>query len=272
MKVAITGASGFVGSHLKEKYKDHIVINRTDSEDEIVKKLDGVDAVFNLAGAPIVKRWSKEYKKVLLSSRVETTSKVVGAINRSSVRCFISASAIGIYPEGGPYDENCENYRKDFVGMLIEKWENEASKCTKPTAILRIGIVLGKDGGPLAKGLWAFKLGLGGTIGNGDMMMSWIDIDDLVAIFAFIVQKQLTGIINATAPNPVSNYEFTKAIGKHLHRPTFLPVPIPVLKLIFGEGSSVLTSSQEVLPNKLLENGFGFKYKTIDESLTHLTG
>lgn len=270
MKVALTGANGFVASHLKKSFKDYVVIERNDSEDEILKKLENVDAVFNLAGAPIIKRWSKSYKKILLSSRVDTTRNIVNAINQSNVKHFISTSAIGAYPDDDSFDESYTEYGDDFLGYLTKEWEDEAKKCTKPTTIVRFGVILGKDGGALAQMFLPFKLGVGGTIGNGKMMTSWIDIDDLVSIYEYIIENKITGTINATAPNPVTNYTFTKVLGAQLHRPTLFPLPEFVLKLIFGEGATVLTGSKEVYPKRLLESGFEFQYKDIDSSLAHL--
>ena len=270
MKIALTGAKGFVGSNLMRKFTDYVVIDRNDNEEEILQKLDGVDAVFNLAGAPIIKRWNEKYKKVLLSSRVTTTKKLVSAINKSNVNHFISASAIGTYPDNGAYDESFKGYSDDFLGELTQEWEEEANKCTKPTTIVRFGVILGKDGGALAQMLTPFKLGLGGIIGNGKMMTSWIDISDLVKIYEYILEVKLTGIINATAPNPVSNYTFTKALGEQLHRPTIIPLPEGILKLLFGEGASVLIGSKEVYPKRLLESGFKFDYEDIKSSLLHI--
>lgn len=270
MKVALTGASGFVGSHLVKHFSDYVVINRSDSEDEILKKLHDVDVVFNLAGAPIVKRWSESYKKILVSSRVETTKKLVNAINQSDVKHFISTSAIGAYPDNEAYDESFNAYGEDFLANLTQKWEAEANKCNKPTAILRFGVILGADGGALAPMLTPFKMGVGGIIGDGKMMMSWIDIDDLVGIYSYITENKLESVFNATAPNPVTNYEFTKALGKVLNRSTVLPLPEFVLKLIFGEGSRVLTGSKEIYPKVLVAHGFNFKYKNIQEYLQHL--
>jgi hypothetical protein len=270
MRVALTGANGFVGSHLREKFTNHIVIERADSEDEILKKLEGVDVVFNLAGAPIVKRWSEAYKKVLISSRIDTTKKLVNAINRSDIKHFISTSAIGAYPDDGAFDESFDGYSNDFLGLLTKEWEEEANKCIKPTAIVRFGVILGKDGGALAKMLTPFKMGVGGRIGNGKMMMSWIDVDDLVGMYDYIIKHKLTGIFNATAPHPVSNYEFTKALGTALHRPTIFPLPEFILKLLFGEGSTVLTGSKEVYPKAITDAGYKFKYPHLEESLKHL--
>jgi hypothetical protein len=272
MRVALTGANGFVGSHLRKKFDDFVIIGRSDSEDEILKKLQGVDVVFNLAGAPILKRWSQSYKKVLLSSRIQTTKKLVNAINKSEVKQLISTSAIGAYPDDMAFDESFEGYGDDFLATLTKGWEAEANRCNKPTAIVRFGIILGSDGGALAQMLTPFKLGVGGIIGDGKMMMSWIDIEDLVSMYAFIVEHKLEGTFNATAPTPLTNYEFTKTLGGVLNRPTLLPLPTFVLTLLFGEGASVLTGSKEVYPKAIESAGFVFKYKNLKESLTHLLG
>ena len=269
MKVAITGASGFVGTHIKELYENTIDIHRDENVAEILAKLEGVDVVINLAGAPIIKRWSPEYKKVLISSRIDTTATLVEAINQSEVKHFISTSAVGAYPDGEPSDEYSA-MGDDFLAELTKKWEFVASRCNKPTAILRFGIILGADGGALAQMLPPFKFGVGGTIGDGSMMMSWIDIDDLMGIYEFIIDNKITGVYNATAPHPVTNTEFTKALGDVLHRPTLLPLPEFALKLLYGEGASVLTGSKEVYPKALQEAGYMFRYPRIQESLEHL--
>ncbi|WP_455756272.1 TIGR01777 family oxidoreductase [Sulfurimonas sp.] len=270
MKVAFTGANGFVGSYLMKKFSNNVVINRNDSQEVILKKLENVDAVFNLAGAPIIKRWSEPYKKILISSRVQTTKKLVNAINQSDVKHFISTSAIGAYPDGAPFDDTYTQYGDDFLAHLTKEWEDEAKKCNKPTTIIRFGIILGKNGGALSQMLTPFKLGLGGIIGDGKMMTSWIDIDDLTQIYQFVLDNKLTGTINATSPNPITNYGFTKALGRVLNRPTILPLPEFVLKLIFGEASSVLTGSKEIYPKILIDSGFEFRYKDIDSSLVNI--
>lgn len=270
MKVAITGASGFVGTHLQKLFNDNVHIHRGDTKEQILQKLQGVDVVINLAGAPIIKRWNDAYKKVLISSRVETTKTLVSAINESEVKYFITTSAIGAYPDGNAYDESYTGYAKDFLGDLTRKWEETALTCNRPTAIVRFGIVLGSEGGALKQMLPPFKLGVGGIIGDGKAMMSWVDIDDLVAIYEFLCEKKLGGVFNITAPHPVDNYTFTKALGSVLHRPTLLPLPEFVLKIMYGEAASVLTGSKEIYPKALLNAGFVFKYPTIKESLKHL--
>ena len=229
----------------------------------ILKKLHDVDVVINLAGAPIIKRWNDPYKKILLKSRIESTERLVSAVNKSDVSHFISTSAIGIYPDDKRCDEGCTEIADDFLGELAHKWEEEACLCKKPTTILRFGVILGKEGGALVQMLTPFKLGLGGIIGNGKMMTSWIAIDDLVRIYQFIIDKKINGIFNAVSPKPVTNYTFTKALGKVLHRPTILPIPEFVLRIMYGEASSVLTGSKEVYPKALQDKGFVFKYTDI---------
>ena len=267
-KIALTGASGFVGKEIQKYFPDTVIIKRDDNEAEISKKLQDVDVVINLAGAPIVKRWSEAYKKVLYSSRIETTKRVVSAINKSDISYFISTSAIGIYPNDMPCDERCTEADKGFLGTLCQAWEAEAHQCTKPTAILRFGVVLGKEGGALQKMLLPFKLGLGGTIGNGEMMMSWIALSDLMRMYQYLVENKLEGVFNAVSPTPVNNTTFTESLGKALHRPTFLPLPAFVLNLLYGEGASVLLDSKEVYPRTILDKGFVFHFDNITTLFT----
>ncbi|MBD3789466.1 MAG: TIGR01777 family protein [Campylobacterales bacterium] len=271
MKIALTGASGFVGSALQKTFTDCvIIIYRKDQVDDIIKKLQGVDVVINLAGAPIIKRWSDPYKKILVKSRIETTRRVVEAVNRSNIKHFISTSAIGIYPDDRVCDESCKEYANDFLGYLARSWEEEALKSTKPTTILRFGVIVGKEGGALAQMLTPFKLGVGGIIGDGKMYTSWIAIDDLMRVYQFIIGNRLTGIFNAVSPNPVSNYTLTKTLGRVLHRPTILPIPQFALRIMYGEAASVLTASKEVYPNALLNAGFSFDYPEIKGALEHI--
>lgn len=267
MKVALTGASGFVGSALQSHFSDSIAIDRKDNVETILKKLEGVEVVINLAGAPIIKRWSESYKTLLVQSRIETTERLVDAVNQSDVKHFISTSAIGIYPDGMVCDESCKDVSDDFLGDLSQMWEKKALSCHKPTSILRFGVILGERGGALAQMLTPFKLGLGGIIGNGKMMTSWIHIKDLLGIYDYIISQKLTGIFNATSPTPVTNYTFTKALGRVLHRPTVLPIPEFVLKIMYGEAASVLTGSKEVYPRRLTDEGFHFTFSDVEKAL-----
>lgn len=270
MQIALTGASGFVGTALQNHFKGCVIIHREDDTSTILEKLKEVDVVINLAGAPIIKRWSDPYKKILMQSRIESTQRLVYAINQSNVRHFISTSAIGIYPDDQRCDESCTQVADDFLGDLAYQWEKAAHVCEKPTTILRFGVILGKQGGALKQMLMPFKLGLGGIIGDGKMMTSWIHIDDLIEIYDYIIKNNLRGIFNATSPNPVTNYTFTKALGKILNRPTVLPIPEFVLDIMYGEAASVLTGSKEVYPIKILEVGYTFKYEYIEKALEEI--
>ncbi len=270
MKIALTGASGFVGTAIQKSFNECVIISRHDNEQSILQKLSDVDVVINLAGAPIIKRWSDPYKKVLLQSRIETTQELVKAVNQSNIKHFISTSAIGIYPDNTSCDELCEQISDDFLGKLAYQWEQEALQCQKPTSLLRFGVILGRDGGALAQMLPPFRLGVGGIIGNGKMMTSWIHLEDLMRIYRFIIEKRLTGVFNAVSPYPVSNYTFTKTLGKVLHRPTILPIPEFVLDIMYGEAASVLTASKEVYPKALLDAGFTFAYKDLFSALRQI--
>ena len=236
--------------------------------------LNTTDIVINLAGANIINRWSESYKKLLYSSRIDTTSKIVKAINSISnkPKILISTSAVGIYDNISTYDEN-GSFSNDFLSNLCQDWEKEALKAKNETtkvAIFRFGIVLGQEGGALQKMITPFKLGLGGTIGSGKQAFSFVHIDDLLNAYKFVIENSHEGIFNLTAPKPTTNKGLTLALGKTLKRPTILPVPEFVLKLIFSEGARVLTDGQSAIPKKLLDLGFEFKFKTIEETIENL--
>lgn len=273
MKIAITGASGFIGTRLRSRFSSYVVIDRDLSVIETEKKLRGVDAVINLAGAPIIKRWTKSYKNILYNSRISTTARLTEAMNRVGNGChLVSASATGIYPQGRACDENCPETASDFLGNLASRWEQEATRYHGPVSIMRLGVVLGPEGGALARMLPAFRTGFGGPVGRGDMITSWIDIEDLVRAFEFVIQHKYTGVFNAVAPNPVANAEFSRVLAGVLRRPAFLSVPVPMLRLLYGETAYVLAGSWEVYPRRLIKEGFQFRYPDIQESMRHLLG
>jgi uncharacterized protein len=278
--IAITGASGFVGTSLIKYFSAlgykvlpiaRDVLNNQEKLNEI---LNSSDIVINLAGANIINRWSESYKKLLYSSRIDTTSKIVNTIKniQNKPKLLISTSAVGIYDNKETYNEN-GNYSNDFLSKLCQDWENEASKAKSDTtkvSIFRFGIVMGKDGGALQKMITPFKLGLGGVIGNGSQSFSFIHIDDLLNAYKFVIENNYEEIFNLTAPEPTTNKGLTLALGKTLKRPTILPVPEFVLNLIFSEGAKVLTDGQSVVPKKLLDLGFKFKFKTIEDTIDNL--
>jgi uncharacterized protein len=281
MKIVASGITGFIGGHLKRAFFDSkgwvVEPLLTDDfklpDDDFTAKFDGADVVLNLAGAPISARWTDEYKKILLSSRIDTTRKIAGAIARleKKPRVFISTSAVGRYADKGTNTEDEYLYAQDFLGQLAEKWEGEALKVADSgvrTIIFRFGIVLGPDGGILANMLPPFRMGLGGVIGNGKQPFSWIHIDDLTAAYLEAVENdKLSGVYNLCAPNPTTNEGLTKALGHALHRPTIFRIPMFALRLKFGEGASAVASGQRVLPKRLLDTGFKFLHPAIEEAI-----
>jgi len=280
-KILITGASGFVGQSLTQNFSSNgytvIAIKRDDLNNipKLTTLLNESFAVINLAGANIINRWSESYKKLLYSSRIDTTKALVQAISKCEVKpkLFISTSAVGIYKNDKKYDEHATHLADDFLGKLCTDWENEAKKAQEfgvRVSIFRFGIVMGY-GGALLKMLTPFKLGLGGIIGDGTQAFSFIHIEDLINAYNFIIDNEnLDGIFNLTAPLPTTNYGLTKALGKSLHRPTILPIPQFVLNLILSEGAKVLTDGQSVIPKHLLDSGFVFKYTNIEETIESL--
>ena len=278
--IAITGASGFVGTSLTKYFSklgyrilpiSRDILNNQEKLEEI---LNSSEIVINLAGANIINRWSESYKKLLYSSRLNTTSKIVNAIKNinNKPKLLISTSAVGIYDNKATYSED-GNYSDDFLSKLCQDWENEALKAKNEitkVSIFRFGIVIGKDGGALQKMITPFKLGLGGIIGSGNQAFSFIHIDDLLNAYKFVIENTYDGIFNLTAPNPSTNKGLTLALGKTLKRPTILPVPEFVLNLIFSEGAKVLTDGQSAVPKKLLNLGFKFKFRTIETTIEDL--
>ncbi len=280
-KIVITGASGFVGSMLKKEFQESgyevIGVKRADLDDreKLMPLLDGSFVVINLAGATIINRWSDAYKHILYTSRIDTTKALVEAMKECKVKpkSFISTSAVGIYKNDRNYNEETLELADDFLANLCKDWEEEALKANSleiRTAIFRFGIVMGQ-GGALAKMITPFRLGIGGTIGDGSQAFSFIHIEDLLKAYKFVIDDEsLHGIFNLTAPTPTTNYGLTKALGKSLHRPTILPIPQFVLNIILSEGAKVLTDGQSVVPKHLLEKGFKFKFENIEETIENL--
>ena len=278
--IAITGASGFVGTNIQRFFSSlgyttlaisRDVLNNKTKLEEII---NSSDIVINLAGANIINRWTDSYKKLLYSSRIDTTSKIVEAIKNVSnkPKLLISTSAVGIYDNKSTYDET-GNKADDFLGKLCQEWENEAFKAKEfgvKVSIFRFGIVLGKDGGALEKMLTPFKMGVGGVIGNGKQAFSFIHIDDLMYAYKFVIENNHENIFNLTAPTPTTNKGLTLALGKTLKRPTILPLPEFVLNLVFSEGAKVLTDGQSAIPKNLENLGFEFKFKTIEKTIDDL--
>lgn len=300
MRILITGGTGLIGQALIKELiqSDHQIVLHTRNKhqalhrfdtppprfESIVESLDDVDfnaldAVINLAGEPIVnKRWTAKQKQILCDSRWQLTESIVDKISSatSPPSVLISGSAIGIYGRQGDrhIDETIGDFYSEFSSTLCKKWEEIAytaqSEKTR-VCLLRTGIVLDQHGGALSKMLPAFRFGLGGPIADGQQAMSWVHIRDMVKIIIYLLTKpELHGAFNATAPNPVSNQVFSKALARQLKRPCIFRVPAFVLKLAMGEMSDLLVHGQYVHPKRLLDSGFQFSYPDIDQALSQL--
>jgi hypothetical protein len=291
MKILITGATGTIGRPLCEKLNTHqlVILTRNISKAkrvfadraEYTSSLNNVDfnqidAVINLAGEPIAdKRWSTKQKSLVLESRVELTSLIAKKINTANTppKVFISGSAIGYYGRQSAdiaISENFTHCYPEFSHELCKDWENAALVCKNATrlCIIRTGIVLSREGGALTKLLPTFKLGLGSIVGSGQQMMSWIHIDDMVNGILYLLQNDnQAGVYNFTAPHPVTNEDFSTCLAQTLKRPCFLTMPSLVMNLLFGEMADLLLFGQKVLPTKLEENGYTFRFPHLEEAL-----
>lgn len=290
-KVLITGGTGFVGSHLAQHLLHggyHVIILTRDQTKaqaisgatyienlSDIHSTDDIDFIINLAGAPISERWSAAYQQKLLESRINVTTKVIELIQRlvKKPKKLISASAIGYYGSWNieALDENSP-FHAGFTHDLCDQWEvcaKQAEKYGTQTIIIRLGVVLGKNGGALSKMILPFLLGLGGRVGSGHQYFSWIHMDDVVSSLLFMMQRDTNAsVYNLTAPNPVTNKNFANALGDVLKRPTILPFPGFMVKLIFGEmGKTLLLEGQRVMPKALEAEGYSFQFKYIQEAL-----
>jgi len=289
MRVLVTGGTGFIGralcSRLAEGGHEAVVLSRSANAavpgaTRVVSSLEGLDAgdfdaAINLAGAPIADgRWTEARKKLLIDSRVKTTAALVGWMGRSGSPpgVLLSASAVGYYGEQG--EEVVTEDTKPVPGFthdLCAAWEAEARKAEAlgtRVCFVRTGVVLDRDGGALAKMLPAFKLGLGGRLASGQHWFPWIHRDDMVSIYLWLLERSASrAAYNASAPNPVTNAEFTRALAAALGRPAIFPMPGVALQLLFGEMSEILLASDRMVPRRLLEEGFQFRYPQVGPAL-----
>ncbi|BAG02364.1 thylakoid membrane protein ThyD [Microcystis aeruginosa] len=303
MKIAITGATGFVGSRLVVKLYDRgddiLILTRNPDKAgriypksiypkiEIIpyiatesgdwqKEISGCDAVINLAGEPISERWTGEAKRAIVASREIGTEKIVEAIALADQKpkVLINSSAIGYYgtSETASFDENSPP-GDDFLADVCKKWETAAQKVKDygtRLVILRTGIVLG-NGGALGKMIPPFKLFAGGPIGSGRQWFSWIHRDDLINLIIYCLDRQgISGTFNATAPNPVRMKEFCQILGEVMNRPSWLPVPDFALEILLGEGAKIVLEGQEVLPKATQAIGFDYRYPNLEAALQEI--
>ena len=299
VNITLTGASGFVGQHLLARLlaEGHAVqllgraldkgtppsvrfsVWDATESDPPEESLRGADAVVNLAGEPVGQRWTPAVKKRILDSRVEGTTRLVRTLARLEERpaVLVSASAVGFYGDRGE-EELTERSKpgEGFLPQVCSGWESTAGQAEQlgvRVVKLRLGVVLGNGGGALARMLPSFRWGRGGTLGTGRQWMSWIHIDDLLDLILYAVaQPGLRGVANATAPNPVTNAEFTRVLASVLHRPALFRVPDGLLRLLYGEGAEVMFGSQRVVPQTAEAAGFKFRFPTLEPALRDLLG
>ncbi|KAF0150897.1 MAG: putative nucleoside-diphosphate sugar epimerase [Ignavibacteria bacterium] len=298
MKVLITGATGLIGKKITQKLVSRgdevIVLTRSVMQAKkiipnavayldwktglIQENISGVDAVINLAGENVMgRRWNDEHKKSVLESRVNSTRSLVEFISRldKKPKVFISASAIGIY--GNDNAEADENFlaADDFLAYVVKSWEAESLKVDEMDirrVNVRVGIVLDKKEGALAKMVKPFKYFVGGSIGTGKQWFSWIHIEDIVGIFLFALDNNnVSGVVNAAAPNPVTMKDFASTLGKIMNRPSFFSVPGFALKLILGEGAESVLGGIKIDSTKIVNLGYKFLYSEINMALKQIT-
>ncbi len=292
-QILLSGASGLVGSALASKLREqghtiYQLVRRPpknqyeiswDPNEGDITELPALDTAIHLSGEPIAnKRWSHEQKTRILTSRVNSTRLLVSKLSEQPTppKSFLCASAIGYYGETG--DTRCTEQSPNgnlFISEVCRMWEEEASRAESfgmRVVSFRIGIVLSTKGGALAKMLPPFKLGLGGPLGNGNQYMSWITLSDLVRAIIHCAQTtSLSGPVNFSSPSPVINKEFTRSLGSALRRPAIIPLPAFIIRLLLGQmGQELLLSSTAVTPQKLLESGFEFQQKTLQEAFSSL--
>ncbi len=296
MNITLTGATGFIGARLVERLRSEghqlrLLTRRprpdgegpryfawdAEKDEPPPESLHHANAVINLAGEPVARRWNDDVKRRIRDSRVNGTRRLVEALSVTSPRpeVLISGSAIGYYGNRG--DEiltEASPPGKGFLPELSVEWEKSAELAEAlgiRVVRLRIGIVLGSGGGALAQMMTPFRLGVGGRLGSGKQWMSWIHLEDLVGMIVFALEnRNAAGPFNATAPGPVRNAEFTQALARALHRPAVLPVPRFGLKLLFGEMANVMLESQRVLPKAAEAAGYRFRFRELNAALADI--
>lgn len=288
-RIAITGASGLIGTalvgHLKSEGHtvQRLVRRPTVAPDEIqwdpktgyvdIEALRGVDAVIHLAGVGVGdKRWTKKYKAEILNSRLLGTTAIARAVSEVKPQVFISASAIGWYGESGNRAViESDRVGDDFLAAVCREWEAAADLAHDVRTVkLRTGLVLDPTGGALGKMLPLFRLGLGGKLGNGKQWWSWITLHDVIRAISFLLEHNISGPVNLTSPNSVTNQEFTSALARAMHRPALFPAPAIGLKIALGGFSSEILGSKKVIPQELTNAGFTWDYPHITNALTAL--
>lgn len=283
MKIKITGNRGYLGKLISKRLTTNHEVTGIKREllygsvENLMNEIRGCDVIINLAGAPILTRWTAKNRKLIYDSRIKTSNNIVTAINKLPLekrpKKFIAVSAIGIYKPGALHTEKSKDFDHGFVGKVVVDWEK--ALINLPSSIqhtkFRIGLVLGKEAKTITKLLLPFKLGLGGKIGSGKQPFPFIHEKDLVNAFVWALDNsEISNTFNLVAPEQINNKQFTAEMGKQLQRPTFFTVPAFMLKLIFGKAAILLTESPQVSSNKISKAGFTFEYPSIKAALQEI--
>ncbi|GAC1440692.1 MAG: TIGR01777 family oxidoreductase [Solirubrobacteraceae bacterium] len=283
-RFAITGASGLIGSHLasalRERGDEVVTIGRSSGDvhwDPVsgplpAQALDGCEAVVHLAGAAVAQRWTASARKAIEESRTLGTANLVEGMRASETRVLVSASAVGYYGDRGE-ERLLEDSGpgSDWLAGICVAWEREAARAAEFGArvcMLRTGVVLAAAGGALEKMLPPFKLGVGGPVAGGRQYMPWIAMADLVGLYLAALDHDWSGVLNASAPAPVTNAAFSKALGSVLHRPAFAPVPALAIRALYGSMAQIVTASQNAIPQRALELGYEFRHTDVHAALS----
>jgi hypothetical protein len=285
-KVLLTGATGFLGQRLSARLRTAgasvYAVSRGRGADfdwsdaSLARGVETCDFVVHLAGENVfAQRWTPRFKAELVRSRVATGTRLAELVARRGSRAFVSASAVGFYRTGDARDVDESAPRGDgFLAELCERWEGACEPARRAgvrTANVRIGMLLGAEGGALKKLARLFRFGLGGRVASGEQWMPWVHADDTSALFEWILaNNSASGIYNATSPNPVTNAEFTRALARAVHRPALFPLPAFAAKLALGEAADVLTTGVHAVPRRALEQGFQFRFTDLDAALADL--
>jgi uncharacterized protein (TIGR01777 family) len=294
MKIAITGGTGFIGNHLTryllQQGHEIVLISRTSrhaaqSHVQLVtwnqlatnpELLEGIGAIINLAGSSINQRWTDKNKQDILQSRLVAADRIAKLVNslKRKPDVVVNAAGMSIYGTSltDTFTETSPYRIDDFLSSVCIEWEKAADRIPDCRIVkLRIGLVLGSDGGAFPKMAMPYRLGIGGKVGSGKQWLSWIHIDDMVRMIDTCIQDStIQGALNATAPAPVTNDEFGRILARVLKRPHWFPVPAFMMKLVFGELATLLLDGQRVIPQVMLDRGFSYHYPTLTDALQQL--
>ncbi|NCD40808.1 MAG: TIGR01777 family protein [Bacteroidia bacterium] len=282
MKIGVSGTSGFVGGRVRSfflnKGDEIITLTRHDllkDYNSLLEKINTADIIIHLSGASLLRRWSKKNKAVIRSSRINTTRNLTTAIREAErpPSLFISTSAVGIYQSNGVHSEDDFVYDMGFPGQICKNWEAEAMQAVKKcrVAIFRFGIILDKKEGAFAKMVKIYKTGFGGTIASGKQPVAWVHIEDVLRAYEFTMHNpRIHGAVNIVSPGVIQSAEYTRMLARKLHKPHLFPLPGWALRLRYGKGAILLTEGQSVVPKRLLDCGFTFKYPLLKDALDEL--